>query len=113
MRIGTSRIALVSVDGVLGARSGDAPGPEDHNVDRVCLRVSPWDAELIRSHLSANGIDDVEIISRYGDGSSIYLDDPEGNMIGLKGPPWPPEIADHNLSPMFGVGGVEPAPCIP
>jgi hypothetical protein len=25
-----------------------------------------------------------------GEGPSIYLHDPEGNMVELKGPPWPP-----------------------
>ncbi|WP_380875061.1 hypothetical protein [Sphingomonas sp. DBB INV C78] len=33
-----------------------------------------------------------EIASRYGaegEGPSIYLSDPEGNMLELKGPPWP------------------------
>ncbi|QLC24394.1 VOC family protein [Parasphingopyxis algicola] len=93
LRIGASLIDLVPVDGVLGAKGGRPPEAEGHNVDHVCLRVSPWNEDAIRAHLSSHGIDNAEIVSRYGaegDGPSIYLDDPEGNVIELKGPPWPP-----------------------
>lgn len=90
LRIGDALIDLVTVDGELGAKGGPAPGRGGHNVDHVCLRVLPWDEEAIRAHLAAHGIENVEVVSRYGAqgaGPSIYIDDPEGNMIELKGPP--------------------------
>lgn len=93
LRIGNALIDLVPVDGKLGRAGGAAPGVEGRNVDHVCFRVLPWDEAGIRSHLAAHGIADVEIVSRYGaegEGPSIYLADPEGNMLELKGPPWPP-----------------------
>jgi catechol 2,3-dioxygenase-like lactoylglutathione lyase family enzyme len=92
LRIGTSLIDLVPVDGKLGSAGGAAPGKEGHNVDHVAFRVLPWDGEAILAHLKAHGIE-AEIASRYGaegDGPSINLTDPEGNGLELKGPPWTP-----------------------
>ena len=94
MRAGTSLIDLVDVARPLGRAGGPAPGAEGHNVDHVCLRVLPWNGEEILAHLAAHGVADAEITSRYGSegqGPSIYLTDPEGNRLELKGPPWPPE----------------------
>ena len=92
LRVGTSLIDLVPVDGKLGAMGGAAPGREGRNVDHVCYRVLPWNGESVLAHLAAHGITG-EIVSRYGaegDGPSVYLSDPEGNNIELKGPPWAP-----------------------
>jgi catechol 2,3-dioxygenase-like lactoylglutathione lyase family enzyme len=89
LRVGTSLIDLVPVDGALGRQGGAAPSREGRNVDHVCFRVRPWNAEAILGHLARHGIEG-EVVSRYGadgDGPSIYLDDPEGNMLELKGPP--------------------------
>lgn len=92
LRIGTSLIDLVPVDGALGATGGAPPGAEGRNVDHVCFRVLPWNSEEILAHLAGHGIEG-EVASRYGadgEGPSIYLRDPEGNQLELKGPPWPP-----------------------
>ena len=92
LRIGTALIDLVPVAGKLGRMGGAAPGAEGRNVDHICFRVLPWDGEAVLAHLKANGIEG-EIVSRYGaegDGPSVYLADPEGNNLELKGPPWAP-----------------------
>ena len=92
LRVGTSLIDLVPVDSKLGRMGGAAPASEGRNVDHVAFRVIPWDGEAILRHLKRHGIEG-EIKSRYGaegDGPSIYLTDPEGNGLELKGPPWPP-----------------------
>lgn len=92
LRVGTSLIDLVPIDGKLGRAGGAAPGPEGRNVDHVCFRVLPWDGAAILAHLRGHGIKS-EIVSRYGadgEGPSIYLADPEGNNLELKGPPWAP-----------------------
>ena len=92
LRVGTSLIDLVPVDQKLGRQGGAAPGREGRNVDHVCFRVLPWDGAAILAHLASHGIA-AEIVSRYGadgEGPSIYLDDPEGNALELKGPPWAP-----------------------
>ena len=92
LRVGTALIDLVPVDERLGARGGAAPGKEGRNVDHVCYRVLPWNGDDILAELKSHGIE-AEIVSRYGaegDGPSIYLTDPEGNELELKGPPWAP-----------------------
>lgn len=92
LRVGDALIDLVPVSGTLGAMGGAAPGAEGRNVDHICFRVLPWDGEAILADLASHGIEG-EIVSRYGaegEGPSIYLHDPEGNMLELKGPPWAP-----------------------
>ena len=90
LRAGSSLIDLVSIDGKLGRHGGAAPGSEGHNMDHLCLRVEGYDEAAILVHLRAHGVRIGELGSRYGaqgEGPSIYLYDPQGNMIELKGPP--------------------------
>ena len=90
LRAGRSLIDLVPVNGKLGSAGGAAPGVEGRNLDHFCLRVEPFDAEAIRGHLQANGATVGPVQSRYGaegEGPSIYVSDPEGNVVELKGPP--------------------------
>ncbi len=92
LRVGSSLIDLVPVDGELGRQGGAAPGREGRNVDHICFRVLPWNGDAVLAHLAAHGIEG-KIVSRYGadgDGPSIYLSDPEDNALELKGPPWAP-----------------------
>lgn len=89
LRAGNCLIDLVPVDGKLGRMGGAAPGAEGRNMDHLCLRVEPFDEAAIRSHLAACGVTAGPVQSRYGaegTGPSIYLTDPEGNVIELKGP---------------------------
>ncbi|WP_427912303.1 VOC family protein [Ramlibacter sp. MMS24-I3-19] len=93
LRAGTSLIDLVPVDGKLGREGGAPPGQQGRNLDHLCLRVDPFDADAIRAHLRAHGIQAGEPASRYGadgQGPSLYVTDPEGNVVELKGPPFPP-----------------------
>jgi glyoxylase I family protein len=90
LRAGTALIDLVPVDGPLGRKGGSAPGKEGRNLDHFCLRVEPFDADAIAAHLRAHGAEPAPVASRYGaegQGPSIYVDDPEGNVVELKGPP--------------------------
>ena len=90
LRAGASMIDLVPVDGKLGSMGGAAPGKEGRNLDHFCLRVEPFDEAAIRAHLAAHGVAGGPVESRYGaegEGPSIYLTDPEGNVVELKGPP--------------------------
>jgi glyoxylase I family protein len=91
LRAGSALVDLVPVDGRLGRAGGAAPGREGRNVDHICFRVEPFDADAIRAHLAAHGVACGPVESRYGaegEGASIYLDDPEGNTLELKGPAW-------------------------
>jgi glyoxylase I family protein len=90
LRAGRSLVDLVPVTGKLGKMGGAAPGTEGRNVDHICFRVEPFDADLIRASLAAAGVAAGKVESRYGaegEGPSIYISDPESNTIELKGPP--------------------------
>jgi catechol 2,3-dioxygenase-like lactoylglutathione lyase family enzyme len=93
LRAGSSMVDLIPIDGKLGSAGGAAPGKEGRNVDHFCFRVEPFDEAAIRAHLAAHGIEAGPSASRFGaegEGPSIYLQDPEGNTIELKGPPTTP-----------------------
>jgi catechol 2,3-dioxygenase-like lactoylglutathione lyase family enzyme len=82
-------IDLVAVHGKLGKAGGAAPGREGRNLDHLCLRVEPFDQDAIVAHLARHGVAVGEIRRRYGaegNGVSIYVQDPEGNTVELKGP---------------------------
>ena len=91
LRAGRCLIDLVDVGGELGRAGGAAPGEEGRNMDHFCLRIECFNAEAIQNHLRKHGVQPGEIVSRYGaegDGPSLYLQDPEGNTVELKGPPY-------------------------
>lgn len=89
LRAGTAMIDLVSLDGKLGAEGGAGPGREGRNVDHVCLRIRPFDPDVLLSHLEYHEVKMLGPITRNfgaeGMGPSIYICDPDGNVIELKG----------------------------
>jgi catechol 2,3-dioxygenase-like lactoylglutathione lyase family enzyme len=93
LRAGSSLIDLVAVDGRLGREGGAAPGDEGRNMDHFCLRIQPFEGDALRAWLTSHGARPGEVVQRYGaegEGPSIYLRDPEGNTVELKGPPGAP-----------------------
>lgn len=97
LRAGLSLIDLVDVEGNLGRQGGEAPSTNSHNMDHLCVRVEPYDETAIMAHLESHDARIGEIGTRYGaegEGPSIYLFDPEGNRVELKGPPDRPEAID-------------------
>ncbi len=92
LRAGSALIDLVALDGPLGRVGGAGPGTEGRNLDHFCLRVAPFDEAALRAHLAAHGVDPGETVRRYGAegfGPSLYISDPDGNLVELKGPPAP------------------------
>ena len=90
LRAGRSLIDLVDVAGPLGNSGGPPPEREGHNVDHLCLRIEAFDAAAIAEHLRRHGVAVEESGMRFGadgEGPSIYLLDPEGNRVELKGSP--------------------------
>ena len=89
LRAGSSLIDLVPVDGMLGRMGGAAPGREGRNLDHFCLRIEPFDEAAIREQLARHGHSAGKVERRFGAegaGSSLYVTDPEGNVVELKGP---------------------------
>jgi glyoxylase I family protein len=90
VRAGASLIDLVPLDGLLGKMGGAGPGTEGHNLDHFALQITPFDEAKIRVHLETHAIAIIESGQRYGaqgTGPSIYIRDPDGNTVELKGPP--------------------------
>jgi glyoxylase I family protein len=90
LRAGRSLIDLVAVEGRLGRAGGAPPGREGRNLDHLCVRVEPFDELAIRGHLQGHKVEAGEVAARNGAegvGPSIYITDPEGNVVELKGPP--------------------------
>ena len=90
LRAGVSLIDLIDVEGELGRAGGAAPGKTRRNMDHLCLRIEPFDENALIAHLVSNGVAVGEIKSRFGAdgyGPSLYISDPEGNVVELKGPP--------------------------
>lgn len=89
LRAGDSLIDLVPVDGKLGRIGGPPAGKEGRNLDHFCLRVEPFEPAVIQEQLARHGYAAGPVEQRYGaegDGPSIYVTDPEGNVVELKGP---------------------------
>lgn len=90
LRAGSALIDLVPVGGELG---GDTPPePAGFNMAHFCLRIELSSWEAIRDHLASHGIAWETPQRRYGadgNGLSVYLSDPGGNTVELKGPPEP------------------------
>jgi glyoxylase I family protein len=90
LRAGASLIDLVPVDSPLGKQGGGPPDPAAKNVDHFCLRIEPFDAGALAAHLRAHGVEPGDVGDRYGadgTGPSMYVLDPDGNVVELKGPP--------------------------
>lgn len=89
LRAGASMIDLISIDGKLGRMGGAGPGAGARNVDHLCLRIEPFMEEALTRHLKQHGIAPHAKASTNfgaeGEGLSLYFDDPDGNVIELKG----------------------------
>ncbi len=89
LRAGRSLLDLVPVDSALGRKGGAAPGVQGRNLDHFCVRVDPFDEAAIRDRLKTKGVEAGPTERRYGaegTGPSIYIQDPDGNTVELKGP---------------------------
>ena len=90
LRAGASLIDIVPVEAPLGQEGGPAPGQDGHNMDHFCLTLENFDGDAVLAYLDGQGIVHQGIQRRYGAqgyGPSIYIQDPEGNRVELKGPP--------------------------
>ena len=82
LRAGAALIDLVPAEGRPETGAG--------NMDHFCLRIEPFDEPALRAHLAAHGVEVGDVARRYGaegHGPSLYLQDPDGNTVELKGPP--------------------------
>ena len=86
LRIGASLIDLVPLP------PGEERPPAGRNMDHFCVELAAFDEAAMRARLEQAGIVPGEVHRRYGargHGPSMYLTDPDGNTVELKGPPDP------------------------
>ncbi|CAM3678865.1 VOC family protein [Rheinheimera salexigens] len=87
LRAGSALIDLVQVDSKLGQLGGKAPEQDGRNVDHVCLQVAAISQDNLKQYLAQHQIKHSEFALRYGAAGlteSIYIADPEQNVIELK-----------------------------
>jgi len=79
LRAGRSMLDLVPAD---------APRQGKGNMDHLCLDVAAIDMDAIVAYLAAAGVEPLAAPARtygaHGFGLSVYVDDPEGNVVELK-----------------------------
>ncbi len=91
LRAGAVLIDIVAATGKLGAAGGPPPpgaGQGGRNLDHFCLRIDPFAGEALVAWLRGRGVTCSEVQEVYGAegfGPSVYLTDPEGNTVELKG----------------------------
>ena len=89
LRAGASLVDLVDIESPLGRLGGAPPGSEARNLDHFALALESFDEAAIRAHLEAHGVEPGEVAERFGaggNGPSMYIRDPDGNVVELKGP---------------------------
>lgn len=90
LRAGGALIDLVGVDTPLGREGGGPVSDDGRNVDHFALALDDFDEPAIRAHLEHHEVESGKTGERYGatgSGPSIYIKDPDGNTVELKGPP--------------------------
>ncbi len=90
LRLGASMLDLIDVNGELGQQGGCGPGRHGRNLDHFAVRVEPFDAEQILNFCEQRGITAMQakqpLLGAEGYGPAVYIEDPDGNRIELKGP---------------------------
>jgi catechol 2,3-dioxygenase-like lactoylglutathione lyase family enzyme len=87
LRAGNSLIDIVAVDSELGRRGGGPATKQNNNLDHFCLTIAAVDAQQLLTYLDEQGVAHGDFENRYGAqgfGDSIYIEDPEGNVVELK-----------------------------
>ncbi|NOJ19427.1 VOC family protein [Vibrio jasicida] len=87
LRAGAAIIDLVTVESELGKLGGKSPSQDGRNLDHFCLQIAPFEESELFKYLHQNSVHVEEFAERYGAqgfGRSVYLEDPEGNVVELK-----------------------------
>lgn len=88
IRLAQLRAGASLID-ILEKKSLGPRGRKTRNMDHFCMLVTPWEENAITAHLRRHGIELGSVVKRYGAlgiGPSLYIEDPDGNTVELKGP---------------------------
>lgn len=86
---GGSMVDIVPMDSDMGRRDGYGPPEAGRNVDHFAFTVSEFDEEALVAYLQSHGVEPTRSGRRFGAegyGPSIYMKDPDGNTVEIKGP---------------------------
>ncbi|NQZ22534.1 MAG: VOC family protein [Colwellia sp.] len=87
LRAGNALIDLVNVNSQLGKLGGGPPSLTENNLDHFCLQLKAISPQALTKHLTSSGLTLADFSLRYGAqgfGQSLYIEDPEGNVVELK-----------------------------
>ena len=89
LRLGESLLDILDINGKLG---GDHPdGSKGRNLDHFAVRIHPFNAsdisEFCQAHQIPCEVMPMPLLGADGLGPAVYIEDPDGNRIELKGPP--------------------------
>ncbi|KIO36727.1 VOC family protein [Shewanella sp. cp20] len=87
LRAGKALIDIVTCDSPLGRLGGGPPQQDGRNVDHICLLIEAMEEQTLLDYLAHHGIATQGFARRYGAqgfGRSLYIHDPEGNVVELK-----------------------------
>jgi glyoxylase I family protein len=87
LRAGNALIDIVPVDSELGRKGGGAPTAKNNNLDHLCLQIDTKNLDDVLQHLEQHQVQIGEVAERYGAtgfGLSVYIYDPDNNMVELK-----------------------------
>lgn len=88
LRAGDSLIDILDVSG--SSDPDDEVTQDAGNMDHVCLQLKNWDEKKIADYLRRHSVTTGDVVMRYGakgTGPSMYISDPDGNTVELKGDP--------------------------
>jgi len=88
LRAGDSLIDILDVSGSSDPDDEERRG--DGNMDHVCFQLKHWHEGMISDYLRQHSVTTSDVVMRYGakgSGPSMYISDPDGNTVELKGEP--------------------------
>lgn len=89
LRAGSSLIDIIQATGGADPAANDPLAKRERNLDHFCLRVTPFDLAQLDEHFARFDVEIRKVEQVYGAegfGPAVYLQDPEGNTVELKGP---------------------------
>ena len=89
LRAGSSLIDIIDITAPEDTGAIDPSKETRRNLDHFCLRVDPFDFAQLDEHFARFNVEirKVELVyGAQGYGPAVYLQDPEGNTVELKGP---------------------------
>lgn len=87
LRAGNALIDIVPVASELGRKGGGPPTTLNNNLDHLCLQLEDIPLDDLLLYLKQHDVEIGDVAERYGAtgmGESVYIYDPDGNVVELK-----------------------------